>query len=307
MTPRAQSDDMIGDDILDLFRVPAGKKVKLKDYHTGWDQTDELQELGKAAVKERAQEVLSRNLEELAAAQELLYADDRYSVLIVLQAMDAAGKDGTIKHVMSGVNPQGCQVFSFKKPSAEDVDHTFLWRYMRCLPERGRIGIFNRSYYEDVLVVKVHPEILESQKLPHRKFGRRFWEDRYEDICNFEHHLVRNGTIVLKFFLYVSKAEQKRRFLERLDRPEKNWKLSPADIAERQFWDDYMEAYQDAIGATSTKWAPWYIVPADHKWATRAVVADVITSAIRSLDLAYPEVTDQQRHWMETAREQLAG
>lgn len=298
---------MIGDDILDLFRVPAGKKVKLKDYHTGWDQTDELQELGKAAVKERAQEVLSRNLEELAAAQELLYADDRYSVLIVLQAMDAAGKDGTIKHVMSGVNPQGCQVFSFKKPSAEDVDHTFLWRYMRCLPERGRIGIFNRSYYEDVLVVKVHPEILESQKLPHRKFGRRFWEDRYEDICNFEHHLVRNGTIVLKFFLYVSKAEQKRRFLERLDRPEKNWKLSPADIAERQFWDDYMEAYQDAIGATSTKWAPWYIVPADHKWATRAVVADVITSAIRSLDLAYPEVTDQQRHWMETAREQLAG
>lgn len=298
---------MIGDDILDLFRVPAGKKVRLKDYHTGWDQTGELQELGKAAVKERAEEVLSRNLEELAAAQELLYADDRYSVLIVLQAMDAAGKDGTIKHVMSGVNPQGCQVFSFKKPSAEDVDHNFLWRYMRCLPERGRIGIFNRSYYEDVLVVKVHPEILESQKLPRRKFGRKFWEDRYEDICNFEHHLARNGTVVLKFFLYVSKGEQKRRFLERLDRPEKNWKLSPADIAEREYWDDYMEAYEEALGATSTKWAPWYVVPADHKWATRAVVADVITSTIRSLDLAYPEVSDEQKNWMQTAREQLAG
>jgi PPK2 family polyphosphate:nucleotide phosphotransferase len=297
---------MIGQDILDLFRVPAGKKVRLKDYHTGWDQTDELQELGKATVKERAEEVLNRNLEELAAAQELLYADDRYSVLIVLQAMDAAGKDGTIKHVMSGVNPQGCQVYSFKKPSAEDVDHNFLWRYMRCLPERGRIGIFNRSYYEDVLVVKVHPEILESQKLPRRKFGRRFWEDRYEDICAFEHHLVRNGTIVLKFFLHVSKGEQKKRFLARMDRPEKNWKLSAADIAEREYWDDYMDVYEDAMSATSTKWAPWYIVPADDKWATRAVVADVITSAIQELDLKYPEVTDEHRSWLESARAQLA-
>lgn len=297
---------MIRRKILDLFRVPPGKKVKLKDYHTGWDQTDELQELGKLAVKERADQILQLNRQELSSAQELLYADDRYSVLVVLQAMDAAGKDGTIKHVMSGVNPQGCQVFSFKKPSAEDLDHNFLWRYMRSLPERGRIGIFNRSYYEDVLVVKVHPEMLASQKLPQEKFGRRFWEERYEDICAFERHLVRSGTLVLKFFLHVSKGEQKKRFLERLDRPEKNWKLSPADIAEREFWDDYMDAYESAIEATSTKWAPWYIVPADDKWATRAVVADVIASSIHSLDLEYPDVSDEQREWMTTVREKFA-
>lgn len=296
---------MIRQEILDLFRVPPGKKVKLKDYHTGWDQTDELQELGKASVKERAEEILQLNRQELSAAQELLYADDRYSLLIVLQAMDAAGKDGTIKHVMSGLNPQGCQVFSFKKPSAEELDHNFLWRYMRCLPERGRIGIFNRSYYEDVLVVKVHPEILESQKLQQRKFGRRFWEERYEDIRAFEHHLVRSGTIVLKFFLHVSKSEQKRRFLERLSQSEKNWKLSPADIAERDYWSDYMSAYEDALEATSTKWAPWHVIPADHKWATRAVVADIVTSAIQSLDLQFPEVSDEQKQWIDQVREKL--
>jgi polyphosphate kinase 2 (PPK2 family) len=196
---------MIREDILDLFRVRPGKKFRLKDHDTGWAQTKEMAELGKEVVKERAQEVLAQNLNDLAAAQELLYAADRVSVLIVLQAMDAAGKDGTIKHVMSGVNPQGCQVFSFKKPSAEDLDHNFLWRYMRCLPERGRIGIFNRSYYEDVLVVKVHPELLDSQKLPEGKRGKSFWKERYEDINAFEHHLVRNGTVVLKFFLNVSK------------------------------------------------------------------------------------------------------
>ena len=297
---------MIRQEILDLFRVPPGKKVKLKDYHTGWDQTDELQELGKASVKERAEEILQLNRQELSAAQELLYADDRYSLLIVLQAMDAAGKDGTIKHVMSGLNPQGCQVFSFKKPSAEELDHNFLWRYMRCLPERGRIGIFNRSYYEDVLVVKVHPEILESQKLQQRKFGRRFWEERYEDIRAFEHHLVRNGTIVLKFFLHVSKSEQKRRFLERLSQSEKNWKLSPADIAERDYWSDYMSAYEDALEATSTKWAPWHVIPADHKWATRAVVADIVTSAIQSLDLKFPKLSDEQQQWIDQVREKFA-
>jgi PPK2 family polyphosphate:nucleotide phosphotransferase len=296
---------MIRQDILDLFRVPPGKKVRLKEYHTGWDQTDELQDLGKDAVKERADQALKVSREELAAAQELLYADDRYSVLIVLQAMDAAGKDGTIKHVMSGVNPQGCQVFSFKKPSAEDLDHNFLWRYMRCLPERGRIGIFNRSYYEDVLIVKVHPEILESQMLPQRKFGRRFWEERYEDIRAFEQHLVRSGTLVLKFFLHVSKGEQKRRFLERVDRPEKNWKLSPSDIAEREYWNDYVDAYEGAIEATTTKCAPWYVVPADHKWATRAVVAGIITSAIQSLDLKYPDVAGEQREWMRSLRAKL--
>lgn len=296
---------MIPPEILDLFRVPPGKKVRLKDYHTGWNQSGKLAELGRDVVKRRAREILDANLEELASAQNLLYADDRYSLLIVLQAMDAAGKDGTIKHVMSGINPQGCQVFSFKKPSAEEVDHNFLWRYMRCLPERGRIGIFNRSYYEDVLIVKVHPEILESQRLPVKKFGSKFWEHRYEDVNAFERHLVRNGTVILKFFLHVSPEEQMRRFLERLDRPEKNWKFSAADLAEREYWDQYMDAYEEAMSATSTKWAPWHVIPADQKWATRAIVADFITSAIRSLDLKYPEVTEEQRRLMETAREKL--
>ena len=219
--------------------------------------------------------------------------------------MDAAGKDGTIKHVMSGVNPQGCQVFSFKKPSAEDLDHNFLWRYMRCLPERGRIGIFNRSYYEDVLVVKVHPELLVAQRLPDGAPGKKLWRRRYEDINAFERHLARNGTVILKFFLNVSKDEQKRRFLDRLDRPDKNWKFSAADLAERAHWGDYMRAYSDCLSATSTKSAPWYVVPADHKWVARAVVADVITTTIRSLDLKYPEVTDEQREGLTEARRRL--
>src|SRR5262249_15045655 len=264
-----------------------------------------LKEFGKEAVKERAKEVLAKNLEDLAEAQELLYADSRFALLIVLQAMDAAGKDGTIKHVMSGVNPQGCQVFSFKKPSAEEVNHNFLWRYMKCLPERGRIGIFNRSYYEDVLVVKVHPELLDQQKLPPAKRGKSFWEARYEDISAFEKHLVRNGVVVLKFFLNVSKKEQKRRFLERLERPEKNWKFSTSDLPERAFWDQYMEAYEDALTATTTEEAPWYVVPADNKWVTRAVVADVITTAIWSLDLKFPEVTAEKRKALAEARRQL--
>jgi PPK2 family polyphosphate:nucleotide phosphotransferase len=297
---------MIDDRVIDRFRVTPGKKFRLKDHHPGWAQTDELKELGRDAVKERAKEVLAKNLEDLAAAQELLWADDRYAILIVLQAMDAAGKDGTIKHVMSGVNPQGCQVFSFKKPSAEELDHTFLWRYVRCLPERGRIGIFNRSYYEDVLVVRVHPELLGRQ-LPPGKVGRKFWRRRYQDINAFERHLVRNGTVVLKFFLNVSKGEQKRRFLERLDRPDKHWKFSAADVAERGHWDEYMRAYEDALAATSTRWAPWYVVPADHKWATRAVVADIVTRSIRGLDLKYPEVTAEQRRLLAEARKKLEG
>jgi len=264
-----------------------------------------LKELGKDVVKDRAREIPDKNLEDLAEAQALLYADDRYAVLIVLQAMDAAGKDGTIKHVMSGLNPQGCQVFSFKKPSAEELDHNFLWRYMKDLPQRGRIGIFNRSYYEDVLVVKVHPELLDSQKLPPGKRGKSFWEARYEDINAFERHLVRNGIVVLKFFLHVSKKEQKRRFLERLERPEKNWKFSTSDLPERAFWADYMDAYEDALAATTTEEAPWYVVPADNKWVTRAVVADVITTAIRSLDLRYPEVTEEKRKALAEARSQL--
>jgi PPK2 family polyphosphate:nucleotide phosphotransferase len=296
---------VIRKDIIELFRVPAGKAVRLKDYNPGWAQTDEMEELGKEALKERARQILDQNLADLAEAQDLLYADDRYSVLIVLQALDAAGKDGTIKHVMSGVNPQGCQVFSFKKPSAEDLDHNFLWRYMRCLPERGRIGIFNRSYYEDVLVVKVHPELLAAQRLPGGAPDKKFWRRRYQDINAFERHLTRNGTIILKFFLNVSKDEQKRRFLDRLDRPDKNWKFSSADLAERAHWDRYMEAYSDCLSATSSKRAPWYVVPADRKWVTRAVVADVITTTIRSLDLKYPEVTDEQREGLAEAKRRL--
>jgi PPK2 family polyphosphate:nucleotide phosphotransferase len=296
---------VIREDIIDLFRIPAGKTVRLKDYDPGWSQTDEMKELGKDEIKERARRTLDQNLTDLAQAQDLLYADDRYSVLIILQAMDAAGKDGTIKHVMSGVNPQGCQVFSFKKPSAEDLDHNFLWRYMRCLPERGRIGIFNRSYFEDVLVVRVHPELLAAQRLPGGTGKKKFWRRRYQDINAFERHLFRNGTVVLKFFLNVSKDEQKRRFLERLDRPDKNWKFSASDLAERAHWGRYMRAYSDCLSATSTKWAPWYVVPADHKWVARAVVADVITATLRSLDLKYPEVTDDQRASLVAAKRDL--
>jgi PPK2 family polyphosphate:nucleotide phosphotransferase len=298
---------MIRDDIIDLFRVSKNGKVRLKNYNPGWKQSEEFEDFGRDALKERAQQVLTQNLVDLAEAQNLLYADDRYAVLIVLQAMDAAGKDGTIKHVMSGVNPQGCQVFSFKKPSAEDLDHNFLWRYMKCLPERGRIGIFNRSYYEDVLVVKVHPELIGRQ-LPRRKQkpGKKFWAQRYEDINAFERHLARNGTVILKFFLNVSRDEQKARFLERLSRPEKHWKFSTSDLAERDYWDDYMDAYEDALSATSTKWAPWHVVPADNKWVTRAVVADVITTAIRNLDLKFPEVTEEQEKLLNVARAKLA-
>jgi PPK2 family polyphosphate:nucleotide phosphotransferase len=293
-------------DLIDRLRVPAGmKKLRLADYDPGWAQTKELKRLGKDVIKKRAQEILARNLAALTEAQERLYASDVYSVLIVLQAMDAAGKDGTIKHVMSGVNPQGVQVFSFKVPSAEELDHHFLWRYAKALPERGRIGIFNRSYYEEVLVVRVHPEILDRQKLPPGDRGESFWNQRYEDINAFEHHLVRNGTLILKFFLNVSKAEQKRRFLERLENPEKHWKFSVADLAERAHWGAYMKAYEAALCATSTKWAPWYVVPADHKWVTRAVVADVVTSAIRGLGLRYPTVSKEQRRALAAARKQL--
>ncbi|MGY6276945.1 polyphosphate kinase 2 family protein [Methylomonas sp. MgM2] len=296
---------MIKKEIVNLFKVKPDSKVRLKDYHTGWDQTDEMKEFGKKAVKERANEILQQSIEELAESQQLLYADDRYSLLIVFQAMDGAGKDGTIKHVMSGVNPQGCQVFSFKKPSAEELDHNFLWRYMKSLPERGRIGIFNRSYYEDVLVVKVHDDVLEQQKLPDGKHGKAFWEARYEDINAFEHHLVRNGTIVLKFFLHVSKKEQKRRFMDRLERPEKNWKFSLADMKERGYWDDYVDAYEKAISATSTKWAPWYIVPADDKWAMRAIVADIVSRTLNDLDLKFPEMNDEQRELLAKAKQAL--
>jgi len=279
--------------ILKSLRVPPGEAVQLADYATDWDFHPELVKLGKDQVREAAGQILAENQTALAEAQERLWASDSWSVLVVLQAMDAAGKDGIIKHVMAGINPQGCQVFSFKVPSAEEVDHNFLWRYMRALPERGRIGIFNRSYYEDVLVVRVHPEILEKQRLPARKFDRKFWEARYDDINRFERHLVRNGTMVLKFFLHISKDEQRRRFIDRLEDPEKHWKFSLGDLAERQHWDAYQEAYQDALNATSTKWAPWYVIPSDLKVTARALVSEVMVSRIERLKLGYPEVSGE--------------
>jgi PPK2 family polyphosphate:nucleotide phosphotransferase len=294
---------MIKQKYIDLFRVDPEKKVRLKDHDTGWAQNEDFKEFGKEKLKERALEVLEQNRVDLDEVQQLLYADDRYSLLVIFQAMDAAGKDGTIKHVMSGVNPQGCQVFSFKKPTSEDIDHNFLWRYMKSLPERGRIGIFNRSYYEDVLVTKVHPELL--QQLPEGKINKKFWQNRYEDINAFERHLQRNGTVILKFFLNVSKETQKKRFMERLDRPEKNWKFSASDLGERGHWDQYMEVYEDAINATSTKHAPWYIIPADNKWVTRAVVADIITSTLRELDLKFPEVSEAELKRLAEARIKL--
>jgi PPK2 family polyphosphate:nucleotide phosphotransferase len=296
---------MINPKLIKLFQVAPGAKVRLKQRNPGWAQTAELKELGKDVIKGQAETVLAENLKQVAEAQELLYANDVYSVLVILQGIDAAGKDGTIKHVMSGVNPQGCQVFSFKKPSEEELDHNFLWRYMKALPERGRIGIFNRSYYEEVLVVKVHPELCERQKLPPGKRGKSFWQERYDDINDFERHLSRNGTLILKFFLHISKDEQKKRFLERLETPEKHWKFSAADLAERAFWKDYMEAFEEALSATSTEWAPWYIIPADHKWVARAAVAGILTSTIGSLHLTYPEVTPEQRQALEEARTQL--
>jgi len=294
---------MIKSKLIQQFLVEPGSEVNLKNYVTDWTETDEAQELGKDVIKERAAEILEKSRQQLADAQELLYASDTHSVLLIFQAMDAAGKDGTIRHVMSGVNPQGCQVYSFKKPSAEELDHNFLWRYMRALPERGRIGIFNRSYYEDVLVVKVHPEWLGPGQPA--KPDDKFWEQRYEDINNFEKHLARNGTLVLKFFLHVSKGEQKRRFLERLTNPEKHWKFSEADMAERAHWKDYQQAFGDALTATSTKRAPWYVIPADRKYVARALVADIVTTAIKDLDLKFPKVSAEKLAKLAAIREQL--
>ena len=281
------------------FRVTDGRKFRLKDFSTSDTHglADEL--------KAESKEMLETGVDMLAALQDKLYAQDRWSVLLVFQAMDAAGKDGTIKHVMSGVNPQGCQVYSFKQPSAEELDHTWFWRYTNCLPERGRIGIFNRSYYEEVLVVRVHKAILDAQKMPPRLVTRDIWEQRYRDIREFERHLADNGALVLKFFLNVSKKEQKKRFMERLETPEKNWKFSAADVRERGYWDDYMAAYQDAIRATAAPHAPWYVVPADAKWYTRLLVAAAIIFEMDKLRLHYPEVTEKQRAELAEARRLL--
>ena len=284
---------------VDPYKITKGKGFRLKAF-----DPDDTGDLG-SEDKPRAKEMLARGVEWLAEEQNKLYAQNRWAVLLVFQAMDAAGKDSTIKHVMSGVNPQGCQVFSFKQPSEEELDHDFLWRTMRALPERGRIGIFNRSYYEEVLVVRVHPELLARQRLSPGLVGDDVWDHRLADIAAFERYLARQGVLILKFFLNVSRKEQKRRFIERLDEPEKNWKFSAADVKERAHWNDYMRAYQEAIRATATKHAPWYVVPADNKWYTRLVVAAAIVDAMERLDLKYPEVGTAQRRELAAARRAL--
>ncbi|OFY71566.1 MAG: hypothetical protein A2Y71_04050 [Bacteroidetes bacterium RBG_13_42_15] len=281
------------------FCIVKGKNFQLKNFNPA--DTGDLKSNDKPRIKEQ----LANGIRILTELQERLYAQDRWSVLLIFQAMDAAGKDSAIKHVMSGINPQGCQVFSFKTPTSEDLDHDFLWRCMKCLPERGRIGIFNRSYYEEVLVVRVHPEFLRSQKLPPQLADKDIWENRYEDIRNFEQYLSRNGVVILKFFLNVSKKEQKKRFLERLDDPQKNWKFSSTDVAERQHWDEYMRAYEEMIRHTAAEYAPWYVVPADNKWFTRYVVAAAVIQRLAELDLRFPEVTKEKKQELEKARQLL--
>jgi PPK2 family polyphosphate:nucleotide phosphotransferase len=282
----------------DSLIVTPGKKIKLKDYDPDFT--------GKYKSKEEAQQKLQDDIERLAELQDVLYAQDTYALLLIVQAMDAAGKDGVIKHVMSGVNPQGCQVYSFKAPSPEELDHDYLWRSMKALPERGRIGIFNRSYYEEVLVVRVHPEILSGQKIPRgEKEHTDVWKRRYDDINSFERYLSRNGVVILKLFLNVSKKEQKERFLERIETPEKNWKFSFGDVKERGHWDEYMNAYEEMFNNTSTDWAPWYIIPADHKWFTRAAVADITVAKLKSLNLKYPELSEAHKQELLKAKELL--
>jgi len=282
------------------YRIGKGRGFRLKDVDPG-----DTSGIG-SEDKPRAKEALQIGIRALSELQDRLWAADRWALLLVFQAMDAAGKDGAIKHVMSGVNPQGCEVTSFKAPTSIDLDHDYLWRTHVKMPERGRIGIFNRSYYEDVLVVRVHPEILAAQKVPPELVGKKIWDERYQDIRTFERYLGRNGVLVRKFFLYVSRDEQKRRFVERLENPEKNWKFSANDVRERQHWDAYMDAYEEAIRETATEGAPWYVVPADNKWFTRVVVAAAIIDALASLDLRYPEVSAAQRKELAAARRQLA-
>jgi PPK2 family polyphosphate:nucleotide phosphotransferase len=283
-------------DLPDL-RVRPGSRVRLKSLDT--DST------GSYESKDKAEKHLRKGVQELRRMQEMLYAQDQQALLLVFQAMDGAGKDSTIEHVMSGVNPQGCQVFSFKGPSSEELDHDFLWRTAKCLPERGRIGIFNRSYYEETLVVRVHPEFLDKQRLSRELATDRIWDHRFEDIRNWEKYLSRNGTVIRKFFLNVSKDEQKRRFLARLEEPEKNWKFQPGDVKERALWDDYQRAYEDMLGATSTAYAPWHIIPADHKWFARLAVADIIIDTLRGMKLHYPKLSKDSRAALDVAKKSL--
>jgi PPK2 family polyphosphate:nucleotide phosphotransferase len=285
--------------IVKPYRISSARGFRLDDF----DPAD----TGPLDDEDAAEELLRESVELMADFQNMLYAQDRWALLLVFQAMDAAGKDGVIKHVLSGINPQGVQVYSFKGPSEEELDHDYLWRCVRRLPERGRIGIFNRSYYEDVLIARVHPEILARQKLPPALVTEEIWSERYEDIRNFERYLARQGVVVRKFFLHVSKEEQKRRFLARLDEPEKNWKFSANDVAERRHWKDYQRAYEDAIRGTATKHAPWYVIPADHKWFGRLAVAAAIVDTLARLDLHYPKVGTAKRKQLEAARRELLG
>jgi len=285
------------DDLSKTFRVDHGKHFRLKNF----DPAD----TGHLHSRENAAEALQQGIVRMAELQDKLYAQDRWALLLIFQAMDAAGKDGIIKHVMSGVNPQGCEVYSFKAPSSQELQHDFLWRTTCLLPERGHIGIFNRSYYEEVLVVRVHPEILKNEKTPPSLVGKDVWERRFEDICTFERHMARSGTVIRKFFLHLSKKEQKARFLARLDEPEKNWKFSAADIHERKYWDEYQKAYEDMIANTATKHAPWYVVPADNKWFTRLVVSTVIVETLEALDLAYPKVDGAKKKELDAAKKIL--
>jgi PPK2 family polyphosphate:nucleotide phosphotransferase len=285
-----------GRHLIDKLTVPPDRKISLKDYRTDW--TGRLK-------KDDAPQILIDGVKKLSLQQEMLYAQDTHAVLLIFQAMDAAGKDGTIKHVMSGINPQGCEVYSFKAPSAEERDHGYLWRSSKALPERGRIGIHNRSYYEEVLVARVHPEVLANQQLPEECKGKGIWRDRFRQINEFERYLVENGTIPIKFFLHVSKQVQKRRFLRRIDLPEKNWKFSVNDAKERLLWKDYMKAYEDAFSHTSTECAPWYIVPADNKWFTRVAVAEIIIRRLEKLKLSFPKVTKEHKQDLLKAKKLL--
>jgi PPK2 family polyphosphate:nucleotide phosphotransferase len=289
-------------EVIDACRVKPGERVRLKDRDPEWAGDPKL---GKDERKILAETLLKESVKQLKDAQELLYASDTWSVLAIFQAPDAAGKDGTIEHVMSGVNPQGCQVYSFKQPSREELDHDYLWRCVKCLPERGRIGIFNRSYYEEVLIVRVHPTILRGQHVPHRLQTKRIWKERLEDIAAHERYLSRNGYVIRKFFLHVSRAEQKRRFLARIERPEKNWKFEMGDVRERQHWKEYMTAYEDAIQRTATPAAPWIIVPADNKWFTRLVISNAIVDALENLDLRFPSIDEARRAELAHARSSL--
>ena len=286
----------------DVFKVCPDGKFLLKEHDTHWVPNWSKKFGRKKNLKDQAEAVLEASRNQLIVMQELLWASDTYAMLIILQGMDAAGKDSTIKHVMSGVNPQGCQVTSFKTPTQEEMDHDFLWRYAKALPNRGLIGIFNRSYYEDVLVVKVHPEMYANLRVPVAEKGKHFWDRRYQDISLFERHLVRNGTVVLKFFLHLSKEEQRQRFLQRLEDPEKYWKFSLNDLSERARWKEYMDVYEEMLNETSTKWAPWYIIPADEKWVAHAIISEIIANTIKELDLHYPGVSSEQKKVFKKAR-----